>query len=109
MSGVLTIAEGFSYFVIGNSRSKLGQTQYGVVGGLQVGELLAQEVLQPGHIEQGEVVRRCERLGSGKSQAEQEAREQPCGHGAGDSVTSRVGRRRAYTSPPRRGHENTCS
>lgn len=72
--------EWFSYIVIGNRRSKLGQTNNRVVRGLQVGELLAQEVLQSGHISQAEVVRRCERLNSSKSQAEEEAPEQPYEH-----------------------------
>lgn len=66
--------------MIGNSCTELGQTHNRVVCGLQVGELLAQEVLQPGHIGQGEVVSRGERLSSGQSQTEEaEEAEQPCG------------------------------
>lgn len=81
-----------SYRVIWHSCSKLGQAHNRVVGGLQVGERLAQEVLQPGNIRQGEVVGRCERLSSSKSQAEEEeAPEQPCGHAADK-------KRLAYTS-----------
>lgn len=75
-----SINERFSYVLVGNSCSKLGQTYNRVVCRLQVGELLAQEVLQSGHIRQGEVVRRCERLSSSKSQADEEQPEQPCGH-----------------------------
>lgn len=69
-----------SYSVIRHSSSELGETHNRVVRGLQVGEWLAQEVLQSRHIGQGEVVGRCERLSSSKSQAEEEeAAEQPCG------------------------------
>lgn len=66
------------HLVVRSWRSKLGQTNNRVVRGLQVGEGLAQEVLQSGHIRQREVVRRCERLGSNKSQAEDKTPEQPC-------------------------------
>ncbi|KAG7243010.1 hypothetical protein INR49_016776 [Caranx melampygus] len=75
--------------VIRHSGSKFGETHNGVVRGLQVGERLAQEVLQSGHIGQGEVVGRCERLSSSKSQAEEEAAEQPCGHRAGKKYGGR--------------------
>lgn len=60
-----------AYVLIGDARSELGQTNDGVVGGLQVGEVLAQEGLQPGHVGPGQVVGRREGLRS-DSQAEQE-------------------------------------
>lgn len=69
----------FSYVLIRHSGPELSQTDHRVVRGLQVGELLAQEVLQSGHVRQGEVVRRRQRLSSGESQAEEEQPEKPCG------------------------------
>lgn len=66
--------------MIGNSRSKFRQTNNRIVSRLQVIEGPAQEALQTGHIGQGEVVRRCERLSSRESQAEEEQPEQPCRH-----------------------------
>lgn len=69
----------FSYVLIRHSGPELGQTDHRVVRGLQVGELLAQEVLQSGHVRQGEVVRRRQRLSSGESQAEEEQPDKPCG------------------------------
>lgn len=65
--------------MIGNSCPKLGQTDDRVVCGFQVGELLAKEVLQSGHIREGEVVRRCDCLSSSKSQEEEEQPAEPCG------------------------------
>lgn len=69
----------FSYVLVRNGRPEFGQADHRVVGGLQVGELSAQVVLQSGHVRQGEVVRRRQRQGSGESQAEEEQLpEKPC-------------------------------
>lgn len=69
----------FPYVLIRHSGPELGQTDHRVVRGLQVSERLAQEVLQSGHVRQGEVVRRRQRLSSGESQAEEEQPDKPCG------------------------------
>lgn len=57
--------------MIRNSCAELGQTNDRVVCGLKIGELLAQHVLQPRNIRQGEIVGRGERLSSSKSEAEE--------------------------------------
>lgn len=69
--------------MIVNGGPELGQTNHRVVRRFQISELLVQEALQSGHIGQGEVVRRGERLSSSESQAEEEQAEQSCGHTAG--------------------------
>ena len=67
--------------MIRNRCSELAQTNNRVVSGVQVGELLAQELLQAGHIGQGEVVSRGERLRSRKSHTQEgEQTKQPCRH-----------------------------
>lgn len=98
----------FSYLVIRNSCSKLGQTNNRVVCRVQIGELLAQEVLQPGHIGQGEVVRRCERLSSSESKAEENQPEQPCRHTERTDVNLSAGRK-VYAPVYHRGEETTHS
>lgn len=69
----------FSYVLIWNGSPKFGQADHRVVGGLQVGERSAQEVLQTGHVRQGQVLRRGQRQCSGESKAEEgEQPEKPC-------------------------------
>lgn len=43
----------FSYLLFWNGDPKFGEADHRVVGGLQVGERSAQEVLQTGHVRQG--------------------------------------------------------
>lgn len=64
--------------MIRNSCAELSQANDRVVCRLQVGEFLAQKILQSSNIRQGQIVRRRERLCSCKSQTEEEA-EQRCG------------------------------
>jgi len=65
-----------AYSWIRHTGSQLGQAHDGVVGGREVGEVLAEEALEPGHVGQGQVVGRREGLGLGpggpQSQAEQQ-------------------------------------
>lgn len=91
--------------MIGNSCAQLGQTNDRVVCGLQVGELLAQEVLHSGHIRQGEIVRRCDCLSSSKSQAEEEQPEKPCGQL--HTLAWRLVERLIYLLSPRTENQNT--